>query len=231
MFQFNPGCCCDIETECFSRWGIYGTTYPVVGGLVNEALMYYSLNVKTGEEYYNAHEGRWMTKDSADLDVLVFWSFYNHRHSFGEDEFLTFLDRGKTIVICGEYIPPYDISDAEYVASLATALGAGDLQVHGDRLHMPYEEGHIWGDNENLSLNTNNLNKDLPTYSIKASSSVSGGIPIVTTYLGTFIVGKTVGNGKVLVSGDGNMTETGWTQLLKNICDNEFIPIQYLTDS
>lgn len=222
--KFDLGCCCN--NDCLSRWEIYrgynsfGSNTPQ-----GESDQYYGLNIRQGDYFYNPFLGMDRLKTAQDADLLIIAPFFGYRHHYGEAEFLEFLDRGKTIIICGEYIPPFSLSDQNYIRAIAGALGAGGMTVNPGQVHMPFILGDVYGNAENFAVDTNNLNKDLPIYSFKAASTVSGGIPIVTTVEGNMIVGMTIGNGKVLMSGDGNIFETGFSQLLKNICENEFIPI------
>ena len=228
MRMFNPCLpCCEIPRNC--KVGYY-PAYGPPDSADMESNFYYSLNVPVGEPVYNpvTEETFPALIDPYDYDILIWTSpgevcqFFSPL--YGYDEFITFLERGKCILLAAEHAACLGGAGAARTQAFLTALGS-TMSISLNLVHVGCQ---IVANYAAL----NNLNFDMPAFPVGGSSlvSIGSGWSVAENIGGQVLAGaEDCHGGKVVLMGDNNMLTCGgqsyWSILYRNICRNEGIPI------
>jgi len=227
MRKFNPcSPCCETPNNC--RVGYYPAYGPTETTDL-ESNFYYSLNVPFGEEVYNPITEETFTAlhDPYEYDILIWTSFevcVFHSPQYGYDEFVTFLERGKCILLATEHSACLGGAGYTKTQAFLSAIGSS-MSVDLDLVHVGCQIVANYS-----ALNT--INWNLNAFPVGGSSlcNIGSGWSIVENIGGQVLVSaEDCNGGKVVLMGDNNMLTCGgqsyWSILYRNICRNEGIPI------
>lgn len=213
---------------------------------IAESNFYYALNTPKGEDSFNPVTGLTYQQDLSDIGVLILGHLsicsWEPVH-FGNSEFVKFLDRGKTIVITGEwrdcfrgvYSPGYP-SGFSVTNALMSAFGVRGMSwMNPDVFRYGCQTMTNRAEKNNLNKNVNfwglggsNLITVNPDYAWSLVQDNHPDNPNENTVVAAEIVNEA--NGKVVLMADENMfdcfSNSHLGLLLANLCKFNGKPIE-----